>query len=63
MENNNEISIDHLFYYELNGKKNCIIGKKKMIFIFIYFAILLKKLEKDDFFTKIIEILQDNPNA
>ncbi len=62
MENNNEISIDHLFYYELNGKKNCIIGKKKDDF-YIYFVILLKKLEKDDFFTKIIEILQDNPNA
>ena len=61
LENDNEISIDNLFYYELNGKKNCIIGKNKEFHI--YYAILLKNLEKEDFFTKIIEILQNNPNV
>ncbi len=56
LKNDHEISKDHLFYYELNGKKIVLLEKKWFLYLFCI-------LEKDDFFEKIVEILQDNPNA
>ena len=54
-----EIIVDKLYKYEKNGEKNIIIGKNKK---FSYlFAILLKKIEAENGFEKMIEILQDKP--
>ena len=55
------ISIDDFYYYELNGKKNYILGKDQDFSY--YFALLLKKMEEDNDFVKFIEILKDQPNT
>ena len=57
---NDIYDFEESFNYEKNGKKNIIIGKSKKFSN--YFAIFLKKLEKEDSFTKFIDILKNNPN-
>ena len=61
LSNDTSYIIDNYFRYIANGKKNIIIGKP--INFFEYFGLFLKKLEKKQYFTKFIEILQDKPNA
>ena len=61
LENITYISVDQFYNYELNGKKNCIIGKNKDFLI--YFAIFLKKVDNEGSYTKFIEILKDKPNT
>ena len=62
LTNDTCISIDDFYNYEVNGKKNCILGKSDNKF-FYYYALLLKVIEKDNGFTEFIEILKDKPNT
>ena len=57
----NDISIEELYEYEVNGKKNCIIGKDKDFIC--YYALFLKKMENEGSFNEFIEILNNEPNA
>ena len=61
LENDTEISTEELYNYEVNGKKNCIIGSNKDFKI--YLAVFLKKLENEGMFSKFIEILNNKPNV
>ena len=61
LEKDAEISIEDFYNYEVDGQKNCILGKSDDFEI--YFAIFLKKIEEEGSFKKFIEILQDKPNA
>ena len=61
LENDTDISMEDFYSYEVNGKKNCIIVKSEDFEA--YFALFLKKLEKEGSFTKFIEILKDKPNS
>ena len=54
-------NFDDLFYYEKDGKKNYIIGKKNQLFSY-NFAKLLKKMADNGFFEDIIKILKDKPS-
>ena len=56
------IDIDENYFFEKNGKKNYILGKSENNFYY-FFAKLLKLIEKDGGFEKIIEILLDNPST
>ena len=59
--NDSTINIDDYFYFELNGKKNYIIGKNKEFYY--YFARLLKMMENENTFSEFIEILKNEPNT
>ena len=61
LANDTNIDIDEFFNYEKEGKKNYIIGKTQDFYY--YFACLLKMLEKENTFSKFIEILQNQPNS
>ena len=61
LANDTNIDIDEFFNYEKEGKKNYIIGKPQDFYY--YFAYLLKMLEKENTFSKFIEILQNQPNS
>ena len=61
LENDADISMEDFYNYEVNGKKNCILVKSEEFEV--YFAVFLKKIEKEGSFTKFIEILQDKPNS
>ena len=61
LQNDTEISIEELYDYGANGKKNCIIGKDKNFLC--YYAIFLKKMEIEGSFHDFIEILKNEPNA
>ena len=61
LQNDTEISIEELYDYETNGKKNCIIGKDKDFVC--YYALFLKKMENEGSFNEFIEILKNEPNA
>ena len=52
---------DDMFFYEMNGKKNYIIGKTNKFSY--YYALLLKKIADDNGFEEFIRILKDNPNS
>ena len=56
-----ELCIDQFYLYEKGGKKNIIIGKTGNFSSF--FALLLKKIEKENGFEKMMEILQDKPDS
>ena len=58
--NDTDILVDKLYNYEKDGKKNIIIGKPDNFSYF--FALYLKKIEKEHGFEKLIEILQNNPD-
>jgi hypothetical protein len=53
---------DDLFYYEKDGKKNKIIGKDNENFSY-YFAKLLKTMDDNGYFDKMIDILKDKPTV
>ena len=53
--------VEEFYKYNKNGKKNIIIGKQGNFSY--YFAILLKLIEKENGFEKMIDILLDNPNS
>ena len=59
--NDTELIMDQFYKYEKDGKKNIILGKTKKFSC--YFALLLKKIEEENGFEKLMEILQDKPNA
>jgi len=59
--NDSNINIDEFYYYELNGKKNYIIGKNKDFYY--YYARLLKMMENENAFSEFIEILKNEPNT
>ena len=61
LENDTDFSLEEFYNYEVDGKKNCIIGKSDDFQS--YFAIFLKKIENEGSFSKFIEILEDKPNA
>ena len=61
LENDTDILIDEYYNYEVDGKKNFILGKSKNFYY--YYALLLKKIEKENSFSKFIEILKDQPNT
>ena len=55
------LMVDKLYKYTKDGKKNIIIGKTGNFSYF--FALYLKKIEKEDGFEKLIEIIQNNPDS
>jgi hypothetical protein len=59
--NDSNINIDEFYYYELNGKKNYIIGKNKDFYY--YYARFLKMMENENAFSEFIEILKNEPNT
>ena len=61
LENDTNLSLEEFYNYEVDGEKNYIIGKNENFQS--YFALFLKKVEKEGSFTKFIEILEDKPNA
>ena len=61
LQNDTEISMEELYDYESNGKKNYIIGKNKDFIS--YYALFLKKIENEGSFTQFIEILKNEPNS
>ena len=61
LQNDTEISLEELYDYEANGKKNCIIGKDKDFVS--YYALLLKKMENEGSFNDFLEILKNEPNS
>ena len=61
LENDTEFSLEEFYNYEVDGIKNCIIGKNEDFQS--YFALFLREIEKEGSFTKFIEILEDKPNA
>ena len=61
LTNDTSISIDDFYNYEVDGKKNYILGKDNQFFY--YYACLLKLIEKDNGFPEFIEILKDKPNT
>jgi len=62
LTNDTCISIDDFYNYEVDGKKNYILGKGNNKF-FYHYACLLKLIEKENGFSKFIEILKDKPNT
>ena len=56
-----ELDIDQFYQYEKDGKKNIIIGKVGTFYPF--FAYYLKQIEKENGFDKMMEILQNKPDA
>ena len=48
--------------YRKNDKKNIIIGKAENQKFLYFYALLLKRMEKEGDFDKFIQILNDNPN-
>ena len=54
-------SNEDMMLFEVNGKKNYIIGKKSK-FCF-YYAVFWKKLADDNIFEDFIEIINNKPNA
>ena len=61
---NDEIEVNYnedMMLYEVNGKKNYIIGKNNKFSY--YYAIFWKKLADDGVFEEFIEILNNKPNA
>ena len=60
--NDCSISVDDFYNYEVDGKKNYILGKNQDFSY--YYALLLKKMEQDNDFAQFIKILQeDQPNT
>ena len=57
----NIIYIDNFYNYEVNGKKNYIIGKNTEFFY--YYAVLLKMMENENTFSEFIKILKNEPNT
>ena len=57
----NSINIDEYYNYEINGKKNYILGKNADFSY--YYARLLKMMEKENVFEEFIEILKNEPNT
>ena len=55
------LMVDKLYKYTKDGKKNIIIGKTGNFSYF--FALYLKKIENEDGFEKLIEIIQNNPDS
>ena len=62
LTNDTCISIDDFYNYEVDGKKNCILGKSDNKF-FYYYACLLKLIEQENGFSEFIEILKDKPTT
>jgi hypothetical protein len=60
LQKDTEISNEELYDYEVNGKKNCIIGKDKDFIC--YYALFLKKMEIEGSFNEFIEILKNEPS-
>ena len=56
-----DVPIDDFFDYEVNGKKNYVLGKNNNFYY--YFARLLKLIEKENCFSEFIDILKDKPNT
>ena len=52
---------DEIYFYEKDGKKNYILGKKVDDFAY-YFGKLLKMMEKEGYFDEFISFLKDKPN-
>ena len=52
-----------IYKYRKNGKKNKIIVKIGRGNFSYFFALYLKKIEKEDGFSKLIEIKQNNPGS
>jgi len=52
---------DDAIKYEINGKKNYIIGKSNKFSY--YYALFFKKLADDNAFEDFIEIIKNNPNV
>ena len=62
LTNDTCISIDDFYNYEVDGKKNYILGKGNNKF-FYHYACLLKLIEQENGFSEFIEILKDKPNS
>ena len=62
LTNDTCISIDDFYNYEVDGKKNCILGKSDNKFYY-YYACLLKLIEQENGFSEFIEILKDKPTT
>ena len=56
-----ELNIDQFFKYEKDGKKNIIIGKTGNFSCF--FALFLKKIEKENGFEQMMDILKAKPDS
>ena len=56
-----DVPIDDFFEFEVNGKKNYILGKNKNFYYF--YALLLKSIEKENSFSEFIDILKDKPTT
>ena len=56
-----DIPIDDFFEYEVDGKKNYVLGKNKQFYY--YYALLLKLIEKENCFSKFIDILKNKPTT
>ena len=53
--------IDDFFNFEVNGKKNYVLGKTK--YFYYYYARLLKLIENENSFSEFIEILKDKAST
>ena len=56
-----KFNFDDIITYELNGKKNYIVGKTPKFNY--YYALFWKKLADDNVFEKFLEIINDKPNG